>query len=297
MKYLSLFLFLLLSCQQSDGALSAGVTLAGTVEPSIISKQPPASTPFLNPDGTTVSTRFIPSSGFERVVNQANTFADFLQTFAVKPDGAKVYLHNGEEKYSQQYHAAVLDISTGKADLQQCADAVMRLRAEYLWGNQRFADIHFNFVNGFIADYARWRTGDRIWVKGNKTGWRSGSGETPGRAAFDQYLKQVFMFANTASLERELRPVQLSDIQIGDVLIKGGFPGHAVLVVDKSRNLDTGEVEVLLAQSYMPAQDIHILRNPARRDGNPWYKVPENGQVFRTMEWTFSGRALRRFTN
>lgn len=295
MKYLTLALFFIFNCHQAEGVNGAEVAVSAGVDPVAPATHAPATTSFLNPAGRTIATRFNPDPDFTRVVVKAGTFAEFLQGFSLKPDGTKVLLHSGEEKYSQELHAAVLDISTGTADLQQCADAVMRLRAEYLWQEERFGEIHFNFVNGFKADYARWRSGDRIWVKGNKTGWRSGAGATPGRAAFDKYLRQVFMYANTASLEKELRPRALSQVRIGDVLIKGGFPGHAVLVVDKAVNQETGEINVLLAQSYMPAQDIHILRNPARVDGNPWYKVPPDGQGFRTMEWSFTSGALRGF--
>ena len=69
----------------------------------------------------------------------------------------------------------------------------------------------------------------------------------------------VFAWAGTYSLERELKPAALADIAAGDVFIKGGFPGHAVLVADVVENRTTGEKRFLLLQSYMPAQDIHVL--------------------------------------
>ncbi len=42
----------------------------------------------------------------------------------------------------------------------------------------------------------------------------------------------VFAYAGTYSLERELITADVDDIRTGDVFIKGGFPGHAVLVTD-----------------------------------------------------------------
>jgi hypothetical protein len=47
----------------------------------------------------------------------------------------------------------------GNKDLHQCADAVMRLRAEYLWNEERYDKIHFNFTNGFRVDYTKWIEG------------------------------------------------------------------------------------------------------------------------------------------
>ena len=55
-----------------------------------------------------------------------------------------------------------------------------------------------------------------------------------------------------------------------------------------------GRRAVLLAQSYMPAQDIHVLRNPKTPE-NPWYVI--NGdEPLTTPEWDFAAGALRRFS-
>ncbi|MGL4398136.1 MAG: DUF4846 domain-containing protein [Hyphomicrobium sp.] len=45
----------------------------------------------------------------------------------------------------------------------------------------------------------------------------------------------------------------------------------------------------------MPAQDIHILKNPANGDGSPWYTPPTG--VLVTPEWTFEPGAWRRFAD
>lgn len=59
-----------------------------------------------------------------------------------------------------------------------------------------------------------------------------------------------------------MRAVTIEETKIGDVFIKGGFPGHAVMVVDIAVDESTQEKVFLLAQSYMPAQEIQILKNP-----------------------------------
>lgn len=249
--------------------------------------------PEITPSGKTVETRFAVPRGYVRVPTDSASFGAYLRRLPLKPDSAPVYLYNGRLKNRQDVHCAVVDLDVGSRDLQQCADAVMRLRAEYLYQQRRFADIHFNFTSGFRADYARWRQGDRIRVSGNQVSWRRGQQATPSYAAFRQYLNVVFSYAGTASLERELTPADPAGLQPGDVWIKGGHPGHAVIVLDVAEHPETGERCFLLAQSYMPAQDIHVLRNPA--GDSPWYAVPVAGEKLITPEWTFERAQLRRW--
>ena len=108
-------------------------------------------------------------------------------------------------------------------------------------------------------------------------------------------MNYIFSYANTASLKNELKRVDnKKDIQIGDVFIQKGRPyGHAVTVMDIAKN-ETGEIIFLLSQSYMPAQDIHILKNPSDQSISPWYKLAETGE-FITPEWVFEFEDLMRF--
>ena len=80
--------------------------------------------------------------------------------------------------------------------------------------------------------------------------------------------------------------------EAGDVFIQGGFPGHAVLVADVAEDAG-GRRVFLLLQSFMPAQDVHVLANPTS-PGTPWYPALANGD-FDTPEWRFSRSDLRRF--
>jgi hypothetical protein len=103
---------------------------------------------------------------------------------------------------------------------------------------------------------------------------------------FIKHMYNVFSVCNSWSLEKELRPKRLQDVQIGDVLIKGGFPGHVVIVVDVAVNKN-GDKAFMLAQSYMPAQDIHILKG----EEGPWYFVKEG--TIDTPEYTFYSNQLK----
>ena len=59
---------------------------------------------------------------------------------------------------------------------------------------------------------------------------------------------------------------------------------------------ENNEKIFLLAQSYMPAQDIHILNNPENKDLSPWYDLRDTDRLY-TPEWTFDKTSLKRFDN
>jgi hypothetical protein len=238
--------------------------------------------------------RIAPPAGFVREAAPAGSWAAWLRGLPMRPPGAEVRLHTGALKANQAAHVAVVDIDVGRRDLQQCADAVMRLRAEWLYAAGRFGDIGFNYTNGVRVPYARWMRGERPKPQGARVLW-SRSGRADGRyASFRSYMDQIFSYAGTASLERELKTVPVEDIRIGDVFIKGGFPGHAVLVADVAVHPQTRERRFLLLQSFMPAQDMHILKNPNAGDGGAWYRT-DFGADLVTPEWTFRRTALRRW--
>ena len=87
----------------------------------------------------------------------------------------------------------------------------------------------------------------------------------------------------------------MDDIQIGDVFIQKGNPyGHAIIVIDMAKNKKKGNKIFMLAQSYMPAQEIHILKNLNNSDLSPWYDTDFVDELL-TPEWTFRKEDLKRF--
>lgn len=246
--------------------------------------------------GQSVESTILPPTGYTREVCDEHSFAAYLHQLPLLPKGSKVLLYNGQEKRNQAAAFAVVDMEIGNRDLQQCADAVMRLRAEYLWAQKRYGEIKFNFTNGFPAEYKKWAEGNRIKVTGNKVEWYAAGGKDYSYKTFRKYLNMVFMYAGTASLSKELRTVPYTSLQAGDVFIKGGSPGHAVIVVDVAIHPKTKKKVFLLAQSYMPAQQIHILVNPANRNLSPWYELTDtDSDRLYTPEWTFEKKELKRF--
>ena len=222
-----------------------------------------------------LSQRILPPEGYMRVALPRDHFGAWLRELPLEPDGAKVHLFDGTDKPNQRVHAAVVRLDVGKRDLQQCADAVMRLRAEYLLAKGELIEFHPDRKRVLRFDP---RTPD------------------PGRKHFAHYLVQVFAEAGTASLQAEL-PRATGLLIPGDVLIQGGSPGHAVLVLDVVANAE-GQRRVLLGQSYMPAQEFHVLRNLADGRQGPWFDEAalDSKLGLITPEWRPFHRAdVRRF--
>jgi hypothetical protein len=245
-------------------------------------------------DSVALEQRVPQPAGHTRTAAPKGSFAAWLRSLPVLPGRPPVRLHDGRLKGVQNAHHHVFDLDVGRADLQQCADAIIRLRAEYLWAVHREQDLCFRFTSGDRVPWPRWRAGERPVVEGRRVGWRSGATPDGSYRAFRAWLNSIFRYAGTASLARELVPVApTSPIEVGDVFIQGGYPGHAVLVVDVAQGSD-GERRFLLAQSYMPAQQFHLLRSPGD-PSSPWYRRPSDG-VLRTPEWRFDWTDRRRFS-
>jgi hypothetical protein len=238
--------------------------------------------------------RFQCPNGYHRINVSETSFQKWLRNFPLQKDDAPVYLFNKNLKLRQDVHAAVLDIDVGKTDLQQCADAIMRLRAEYLFQNELFDSVVFTFTNGSKAYYSKWRGGFRPHIVNNSVSWSKDAPVDTSYKCFRQYMDAIFMYCGTYSLSKELKSVSIHQIQGGDVLIHGGFPGHAMIVMDIAINSTTGKRIFLLAQSYMPAQNIHIVKNFTNEKLSPWFEVPEDG-IIETPEWTFNTNELKRF--
>lgn len=248
-----------------------------------------------NPNET-IYTRFAAPDDAARVAVTHGSFAYWLRNLPLKPGNPPVLYHTGQPKARQDLHAAVIDLDVGERDLQQCADAIIRLRAEYLYALSRFDEIRFNATSGDPIDLNRWARGDRPRAEGNAIRWRSAAA-APSRAypSFREYLDFVFIYAGTISLQQEMRPVEPTDPpRIGDVFIRGGSPGHAIIVADAAVNPRSGETYMLLAQSFFPAQDMHILVNQNIPFISPWY-LYEHHSPLQTPEWTFRPNERRRF--
>jgi hypothetical protein len=216
----------------------------------------------------------------------ALSWAQFLQQLPVR--NSPIVDYRGKPIAHQSKSVGVLPYDVGSRDLQQCADALMRLRAEYLFSQGRWEEIGFRFVSGETFRY-------KDYVKGwrpRAAGGRARAGETAAapvtHATLRTYLDIVYAYASTLSLHRDLLPA--TDFAIGTVIITPGSPGHCAMIVDE--RIDArGEKRYKLVESFMPAQSIYVLRNEA--DGSPWHRLQQG--VIQTASYTFRRYDLRRF--
>jgi hypothetical protein len=271
-----LMLFIIIGCQPSSSQKKE----------KVIKEKP-----VVNIQGKTLQTCVDTPKGYTRKKVKNNTFESFLRNYKLKKYGEPVLLYDGTKKSNQNAHIAVFKLPIENEDLQQCADSVIRIYAEYFYKTKQYSKISFQFVDGFKADYQKWLNGYRIKMNGNSFQWVKTKQYDTSYQSFQKYLRIVFAYASTLSLKEESKKIDKSKIQVGDIFIKAGSPGHVVMIVDMCQNKDNKKA-YLLAQGYMPAQEFHLLKNNLH-ESDPWYYEDEITNSFDTPEYTFSKDDLR----
>jgi hypothetical protein len=185
--------------------------------------------------------------------------------------------------------ASVIAIDVGKADLQQCADAVMRFHAEWKWSRGE-RDMSYRAAAGTMLPFERWARGERITPRGMDITWTPGAGRagSEDHASFRKFLDAVFAWANTVSLAKQAKPVDPGDARPGDFFILPGNPGHSVLILDMARR--GSERIALLGQSYMPAQSPQVLSIEKKA----WFSLDAGRDVTTPFWRPFPWSSLRR---
>lgn len=273
---------------QEERSVQEDTQIEDEVESEVITKP----YEYLQSTGMTLESRINVPEGYKRTEAEEGSLTEFLRTYSLKEHGSPVLLYDGSEKRNQNAHVAVFQLPIETRDLQQCADSVMRVYAEYYWETEQYEKIQIHFTNGFLAEYDKWREGYRISVEGNDVSWVKSAGYDDTYEAFVKYMRMVFTYAGTLSMEQEAEPVSVEEVRVGDVILKGGSPGHVVMIVDMCENKQ-GDKAFLLAQGYMPAQEFHVLKNPLHEE-NPWYYKEELTGSIRTPEYGFGEGALKR---
>lgn len=251
----------------------------------------------INASGNTLLTRYVNlDPNYYRENVESGSYAEWLLNRELYEVGYNTHLYSGEEKWNK-CQVGVLKYDLIGQDLQQCADAVIRLRSEFLYEKKMYDKIHYNFTSGFRCDYKKWATGNRVHFNDKKVAfWQKDAGTNYDYATFKKYLKLVFTYAGTKSLSKEMKSIPVEDVQPGDVIMHGGNPGHVVTVMDVLKSKDGKKIKIMLSQSYMPAQEIEILMDAA---GSPWITIDlsDDDKPIITPEYTFSKNEFMRWND
>lgn len=249
----------------------------------------------IHQDKNTIKERFSPPKGYTWIEEQPDSFGYFIENFKLKPYGSQILRYDGTPIETQDLHEAVFDIDTGNKDLQQCADAAIRLRAEYLYKAKKFDEIKFHFTSGDLVSWNDYKNGIRAFVSGNNVSFRKTAGFDDSYPNFRKYLDLIFNYAGTISLNKETKPVaKTSDLKTGDILITAGSPGHIVFISGVCQNKE-GKRLFLLSQGFTPAQSIHTLSNPLEKNFSPWYNLDVNATETKTARYFFKPTNFRSF--
>lgn len=253
------------------------------------------STATINPTGEKLIHRIAPPSGYTWETAMPNSFAEFLQNLPLKEAGSPVLDYTGTPISNQEEHIAIINYDVGTKNLQQCADATIRLRAEYLFQQKRFDEIGFHFTSGDYFSWTDYSKGIRPVINGNSVSFSQTANADDSYSSFRKYLDVVYNYAGTISVNKETSPVHSNAaISSGDIIINPGSPGHAVMIVGCAKDKHNKKV-YLLAESYMPAQSIHVLKNPFESGISPWYHLDLNSSPIQTARYTFNEANIRRF--
>ncbi|WP_335973854.1 DUF4846 domain-containing protein [Gaetbulibacter jejuensis] len=248
----------------------------------------------VNKDSLTIQSRVNIPVGFKRVEYAKGSFQEYLRNYELKPFGSKIINYDDSQYFWQSGHVGVLEIPVPKNGLQQCADALIRVRSEYLWDNNRKDEIGFNFTSGHYCSWSKYAEGYRPKIDGNKVSFHKTAAKDHSKTNFYKYLNLIYTYSGTLSLYNELPKINdVSKLQIGDMLIKGGTPGHIAIICDEIVN-ETGDKLFLLFQGNTPAQSVHLVKNLEDSTISPWYKL-EKDAVIPVSNYTFYDSKFVRF--
>jgi hypothetical protein len=221
----------------------------------------------------TISQTFPTPDGFTDV--SGGDFGRWLGERPLRSENEPVRTHDGR---TVGHDAWVVDLPMVRGDLQQCADSLLRLRGEWLRSNGQ--PVMFHATSGDPMPWHRFRDGETPVERGGRIAWVTGSS-----GKWDDYLARLFMWAGTHSLQT-LDSVPTDSPHPGDILVEGGFPGHAVILLAVA--VRGSETRVLVGEGYMPAQSFHVELGP--EEG--WWRWHDGLDL---GHWSFDASDLRRF--
>src|SRR5262249_24967617 len=157
------------------------------------------------------------------------SFGEWLRGLPLRPRGPVVDYKGRVVLAEDDPHLeAVVALDEGTADLQQCADSIMRLHGEWLWSKGNRA-MSYKAGAGVALPFERWLAGDRVVEDGpGSIAWqrKAGPSDRDDHGAFRRYMDAEFSWANTGALARDAARGSLEALRPGDFFVLPGSPGH-----------------------------------------------------------------------
>ena len=292
MKKILFFCFIIsvLSCEKKIDFKIGKNTILSNVSAAENSQNP-----IIKKEKNTVRERFDAPKNYKWIDTKANSYGNFLENFPLQKYGSPIVKFNKEKIGNQDLHEAVFDIDFGEKDLQQCADAIIRLRAEYLFKTNKFEEIKFHFTSGDLCTWNDYKNGIRPKISGNNVRFSKSAIEDDSKQSFRNYLDLIFTYAGTISLFKETETIMNNgNLQTGDFIITPGSPGHMVFIAGVSKNKE-GKKLYLLGEGFTPAQSISVMKNPYHAEISPWFELDVKAAEIKTSRYLFSPVVFKRY--
>lgn len=244
---------------------------------------------------STIEEISLPSKDFYRVNIINNSFSDFLRKLPLKKTGSHVLNYRGGvfKSGGDTSVASVVDMDVTGRRLEQCMDILVRLYAEYLWGKEQVGNFNLPLPGGYWLEWQKWKTGFRPVFKGINVFWSRSSQPDSSHQSFRTFLNTVYSESHTQQFYHAYQPIERREVQIGDIIIKKGTKGHAIMIVDLVKN-ERGQMMALIGNGDTPACQLFLLNY---KSGIPWIPLNFDQETLalplkRKMTWD----GLRRFS-
>ena len=239
--------------------------------------------------------RFLVPAGYQRVQLTKGSFGEWLRRLPVTKGKAVVRSFNGRLLRSPA--AAVVPLDIGSGDVQQCADSILRLHAEFQWKRGAADELSIHFTSGDESNWKAWREGERFEIAGSRVKRIQNGAVNNTHVEFRKWLQHSFLYAGTRSLKLDSTAVPLTEtLQPGDFFVSPGSPGHAVIILDVADAPGKPSV-ALLGQGFMPAQSFHVLQDRGGHMVDGWFVLPDgpDGQLINPSWSAFPRSSALRF--
>ena len=237
----------------------------------------------------------LPSEDFQRITIEQNSFAVYLRQLPLKKPGSDVVNYKGEvfKSGSDTSVAYVVDMNITNRYLEQCMDVLVRLYADFLWQKKQAEELTLPLPGGHWLAWQNWKEGFRPVFRGINLSLIRATQPDSSFQSYRTFLNTVYSESHTQQFYHAYQPVKRMDVNIGDMFIKKGTKGHAVMIVDMAIN-ERGQMIALIGNGDTPACQFFLLNY---QTNNPWIPLDFDQETLslplrRKMSWD----GLRRFS-